>query len=77
MNHEHFNKTSSKRMKEIQTASGINEVQVLIHNFNQDINDDHNQDKKNEFNRTSQSPLSHVKFTEMGGTKFHLEVDKV
>ena len=74
MNHEHFNKTSSKGMKEAQTTSGINQVQVLIHDHKNDHNNDYNQE--NEFNRKSQSPLFHIKLSEMGGSKFHLEVRK-
>ena len=68
MNHTHFNKATGQEMKGIQAFSGIDKVQVHDHN-----NDD-DQDQENEFNRKSQSPLSYVKFSEMGGSKFYLEV---
>ena len=52
----------------MQTASRIDKV------HDQDLDHNNDQDQENDFNRKSPSPLSYVKFSEMGGSKFHLEV---
>lgn len=70
MDHTHCNRTTSQEIKEMQTASRIDKV----HDQDQDQDHNNDQDQENEFNRKSPSPLSYVKFSEMGGSKFHLEV---